>query len=511
MTFYLKYRPQTIDQLDLENVRNALTALTKSKNLPHALLFSGPRGSGKTSAARILAKVINCENQPKAPCNKCNQCTQITNGANIDVIEMDAASNRGIDDIRALREQVSLSPSAATKKIYIIDEAHMLTTEAANALLKTLEEPPSHVMFILATTDPDKLPDTVRSRLTNIKFTKANQDEIKRQLTRVIRGEKIKIKKEAITLIAQNSDGSFREAVKLIELATTKGTKAKTITSQTIENIIHGGTTFDIQNLFGLINQKDSTKAILVIEDYVNSGGSVKLLNQQIQTQLHLQLLAHEGIAAKADNTFSKPELISFTQLFSKTINELKSNIIPQLPIEIAISKWCEPYSNGKQTQTKNVQPQSTSTPLTNLKTAPPSNGNSTPIAIATPAKPITQADLNDELWSKVISAARNKNTTVEALLRATKPLGFDGSNLNLGVFYKFHKERLEATLNMQTLEEVLSLVFGKPVKVNCTLTEPEQKQTIQEEVIIAEGPGADLTSKVDKDIIQAAKEIFDL
>src|SRR3972149_7234623 len=161
MTFYLKYRPQKLDELDLKDVRERLVNIVKSKKIPHALLFSGQKGSGKTSAARIIAKIVNCERRNRknppadgVPCNKCDQCTSITNGNNIDVIELDAASHRGIDDIRTLREGVMLAPARAKKKVYIIDEAHMLTTEASNALLKTLEEPPSSTVFTLSTSNP---------------------------------------------------------------------------------------------------------------------------------------------------------------------------------------------------------------------------------------------------------------------------------------------------------------------------------------------------------------------
>src|SRR3972149_9928838 len=147
MTLYLKYRPKNLDELDLVSVAESLKKIVKSGKIPHAFLFSGPKGTGKTSAARILAKIINCESK-NPPCDKCEQCVSITKGSNLDVIEMDAASHRGIDDVRTLRDAVKLAPVSSKKKIYIIDEAHMLTTEASNALLKTLEEPPEHVMFI---------------------------------------------------------------------------------------------------------------------------------------------------------------------------------------------------------------------------------------------------------------------------------------------------------------------------------------------------------------------------
>src|SRR3989344_3080265 len=221
MTYYLKYRSQTLDQLDLEKVRDQLQKIVSSGRVAHALLFSGPRGSGKTSAARILAKVVNCEIRDtdkdkdkqsltlrdkqsltlrdkqsltlrdREPCNKCGSCVAITKGSSLDVIEIDAASNRGVDDIRTLRETVKLSPISARMKVYIIDEAHMLTTEASNALLKTLEEPPAHAMFILATTAPEKLLDTIRSRSTLINFYKGTVPEVIRSLKRVVKGEKL--------------------------------------------------------------------------------------------------------------------------------------------------------------------------------------------------------------------------------------------------------------------------------------------------------------------------------
>jgi len=243
MTFYLKYRPQKLDDLDILSVRNTLVNILKSGTIPHAYLFAGPKGTGKTSAARILAKAINCESK-NPPCNKCDQCVSITNGTNIDVIEMDAASNRGIDDIRALRDIIKLAPAKAKSKIYIIDEAHMLTIEASNALLKTLEEPPSHVYFILATTNPEKLIETIKSRTTLIQFTKATTEETKRSLKRIIKKEKfitksvMLIKNEELDQIIKLSEGSFRDAVKLLELYAKDSGFLKNVGSFNVDELI---------------------------------------------------------------------------------------------------------------------------------------------------------------------------------------------------------------------------------------------------------------------------------
>jgi DNA polymerase-3 subunit gamma/tau len=201
--FYLKYRPQSLDDLvGQEIVKKTLLQSFTQNRLSHAYLFAGPRGSGKTSTARILAKMVNCEDKTP-PCNKCEICLSITDGSNLDLIEIDAASNRGIEDIRLLREKIKLSPSFSKKKVYIIDEVHMLTSEAFNALLKTLEEPPSHALFILATTDAQKLPQTILSRVQKLDFKLASKEELSIALKNIVDKEKIQIDEESINLIVK--------------------------------------------------------------------------------------------------------------------------------------------------------------------------------------------------------------------------------------------------------------------------------------------------------------------
>src|SRR5687767_12395504 len=219
MSFYLKYRPRNIGELDLDTVRESLESILKSGKFSHAYLFVGPRGAGKTSAARILAKVVNCLRRVESgePCLECEMCKMIENGSALDVIEIDAASNRGIDNIRELREKIGLAPVMGTRKVYIIDEVHMLSIDAFNALLKTLEEPPMHAMFVLCTTEDHKVPETVVSRCIRVQFTKANEEEVKRSLMKAITGEKLNVLEEALIMLARSVDGSFREGHKVLE------------------------------------------------------------------------------------------------------------------------------------------------------------------------------------------------------------------------------------------------------------------------------------------------------
>ena len=209
--FHLKYRPQKISDLDSVEVSASLKKIIMSQEMPQAFLFAGPKGAGKTSAARIMARAVNCENlKDGEPCGKCDNCKEVMKGSCIDVIEIDAASNRGIEEARDLKEKAYLLPSKLPKKVFIIDEVHMMTKDAFNALLKLIEEPPKHTIFILCTTDWQKIPETVLSRLVKVDFKKGNRSELHNSLRRIVEGEKFEIEETAIDMIVDKSDGSFR-------------------------------------------------------------------------------------------------------------------------------------------------------------------------------------------------------------------------------------------------------------------------------------------------------------
>jgi DNA polymerase-3 subunit gamma/tau len=344
--FYLKYRPKTIEEIDNLNVKEMVGKILESKTLPHAFLFVGQKGTGKTSTARILAKAVNCLNnkfspnqtsQSKSyePCNKCANCQSIGLSSFTDVIEMDAASNRGIEEIKNLIRETSFLPMSGGYRVFIIDEAHMITNEGFNALLKTLEEPSKSAIFILATTNIEKLPKTIVSRCLKINFGKANTTDIYSMLKRISNSENIKFKEDALKLIADHSENSFRDAAKILE----------EITFQKIESIE------DIEKFLGIrgrndlieiIEKKDLKKTLIWINEFSQNGGDFKNLIEDILNKLHLQILIKNNVLESDDKKISLN--INETSLLMKLLIEAYQNLrntpIDSLPVEIALIEF---------------------------------------------------------------------------------------------------------------------------------------------------------------------------
>lgn len=333
MVYYRKYRPQTLDDLDKEDVRTRLLSLFSKKDIPHAFLFTGPKGIGKTSTARIVAKIVNCTKRKNAePCNKCENCLSISKGSNVDVIEIDAASNRGIDEIRELRDKIAFAPAMGAKKVFIIDEVHMLTKEAFNALLKTLEEPPAHAVFILATTEVHKLPDTIISRCTEVKFTKATTEEIARSLRRIVKGENLQVTNQQLILIAKAADGAFRDAAKLLEQFDEGDQQIK----------------FTPEKFLELILARNSKEAISFIESLENHGIDFLDFTKRVLDLLHNALLSQYGQEVEVSSMFKQTtvaDLKNLLRLFTAVYQEIKISYIEQLPLELAVIEWSEKKS----------------------------------------------------------------------------------------------------------------------------------------------------------------------
>lgn len=450
MTLYLKYRPQTIEDLDLVAVRETLGKMLASKNVPHAWLFSGPRGTGKTSAARVLAKVVNKDEQVlDSP----------------DVIEIDAASNRGIDEIRTLREGVGLAPLSAKIKVYIIDEVHMLTTEAANALLKTLEEPPAHVMFVLCTTDPGKLPETVVSRCTRVQFNKPTLEEAVASLAKVVKGEKLKISKEDLEMIAREARGSFRDGTKILEQVAMSG--------EDVRSVLKMQASADPDLFLELLTKKDIEKSLKFVNDLVEGGVNVRTFLERLIMRLRDELLDNK-------NT----QIMKTIEELEKVYVRTKEAAVEQLPLEMFVIEQCE---------TPNAQSAKlvyTPSPAV----SPPKLGGDIEGVRGMEEKKIQPSGnykLEDVVlkWKDVLAAVRPMNHSVEALLRSTKPADFDGHTLNLEVFYKFHKDKLETEKCRKIVEDGVASVFGmQSVVVKMQLGTRREPPSSEDLAKIAEG-----------------------
>ncbi|HUC95111.1 MAG TPA: DNA polymerase III subunit gamma/tau [Candidatus Saccharimonadales bacterium] len=509
MTLYLKYRPKNLDELDLRDVGESLKKISSKTSMPHAFLFAGPKGTGKTSAARILAKIVNCESK-NPPCGKCEQCISIDKGNNLDVIEMDAASHRGIDDVRILRDAVKLAPVAAKKKVYIIDEAHMLTTEASNALLKTLEEPPEHVIFILATTNPEKLIDTIKSRTTYIPFRKANPEEIVRSLKRVVLGEKIKIDDGTLKIIAEASDGSFRDGIKILEQLVAEDAE---LTKEFLEEFLFSKKAFDSDKFISLLIKKDAKSLIEEIGKLGAKGVVIETFLDSVLRKLRTSLLAKVGIGTDEIGTINKIDLISLIELLTGALRDMADSLIEELPLEIAVIKWCGEGNGGHQSESVHSEQNS---PSGEAGTSRDNSRSETlvdrglaqtvaPVVRRQPAVDVVTGEgVNDEVWRNILSLIKPINASIEALLRSSKPITYDGKVLTLGVYYKFHKERLEDSQHRRILEDIVAKVLQSPTKVVCVLVDPPPRKVIEETKVEAV-----LTEGKDKDIIKAAEEIF--
>lgn len=426
--FYLKYRPQTWAELDNVQIRESLGKAVLNNNFSHAYLLLGSRGTGKTTTARLIAKTVNCLDRKKGeePCNKCDACKAITAGNFLDVIEIDAASNTGVDDIRDLRDKIRLAPAVSPYKIYIIDEVHMLSNSAFNALLKTLEEPPSHVIFILATTDPQKLPETITSRCLIYDFGKATDPEIKEKLKKIIKKEKIVVTDQTLDVLIQRAGGSHRDAQKLLEQYAASGANLD------LERP-------DTTNLVNFLLKKEKEKALQEISRLVEANEKIKDLIEEMIKQLRDILLSGNG--SKEDSKKLIIKLIEANAL-------MRDCPLPQLPLELVVVEWCEPLRHpGVPPQRDDRIYQKDS---------------------ITPASPSFQNDgLN---WPEIVAATKSHNHSLHAFLKAAKPKSLKDGILIIEVAYKFHKEKLEEPKNREILEKVIFDIMGKEIKVKFEL-----------------------------------------
>lgn len=355
VALYRAWRPQTFqDMVGQRHIVQTLQNAIRENRLSHAYLFSGPRGTGKTSAAKILAKAVNCEHGPTPePCNECEACTRITAGAVMDVVEIDAASNRGVEEIRDIRDKVKYAPTEVRRKVYIIDEVHMLTTEAFNALLKTLEEPPAHVMFILATTEPHKLPPTIISRCQRFEFRRVPLEEQTERLREICKREGIDAEEEALVYIARLSDGGMRDALSLLDqIASFTGGQ---VTLGHAVDVTGGLPSEQFARLATAVREGDVAAVLQEIDEMMKAGKSADKCLEQLMHYFRDMLLAQlapETAAAsgrvadpselrKLSEGFSRERLFDIIDLLNRYQTEMKYAAHPQTMFEIALIKLC--------------------------------------------------------------------------------------------------------------------------------------------------------------------------
>lgn len=387
LSLYRKYRPQSFASDELfgqEHIVNTLKNAIRLNRIGHAYLFCGPRGTGKTTTARILAKAVNCLDPDPAnrPCNHCDACNAINANATTDVIEIDAASNRGIDDIRELRERVKYAPTMLNTKFYIIDEAHQITGAAANAFLKTLEEPPAHTRFVLATTDPEELLQTIVSRCQRFDFRRIGLDAMTACITRVAGAEQIDIDLDAMTTIARHATGSLRDALGLLDQVAVYRDEAHAdttrVTNELVRTVLGISRNDRVEGLVRAIADQDAGAGLTLINDAVESGEDVRQLGRQFISYLRMLMLERAAGSPDADDAaralarrFELGRLAGITRIFADVDYKSRHMSVPQLPLELAIVRAClideaPAASSLPESRARQAQPQQQSTPSSN-------------------------------------------------------------------------------------------------------------------------------------------------
>lgn len=487
-TLYRKYRPQTFaDITGQEHIVQTIMSELSSDQIAHAYLFSGPRGVGKTTIARLLAKALNCTDRKKGasePCDKCDSCREITAGRNIDVIEIDAASHTGVDSVREnIVENAQFKPTRSKYKIFIIDEVHMLSTSSFNALLKTLEEPPAHVVFILATTELHKLPATIISRCQRFNFKKIAYDDMLKRLKNICAEEKIKVNDDVLDRIVRKSEGGLRDAESL--LGQIFSLNLKKITAEDAELILPVSKIEGVLDFVECLADKNSAAALAQIQKLVADGLSVdQFFNDLIEVLRQLMMSSAGQKMDQADfsdeaakkikelaKKFSPSQIVVLLDRCLKRRLETKNAPIPELPLELLVVEYCadKPDNDDKPTPSAPAETPQESKSATKIAAKETKSTLTSTIkhafeTISHKTAPKTTLAEVTAKWDEVITKISEHYPSLVFILKMCQPVGLDENGLKVNAPFTLHRDKLNEAKNRKSIESVLENMFGENI-----------------------------------------------
>ena len=493
---YRKWRPQTWEAvIGQEHVIQTLRNAIGAGRVAHAYLFSGPRGTGKTTTARLLAKAVNClvEDPSHRPCGKCEHCESVNQGRFLDLIEIDAASNTSVEDVRDLRDKINFSPNQGQYKVYIIDEVHMLSTAAFNALLKTLEEPPSHAIFILATTEVHKIPATVLSRCQRHEFRRISVNEIVDHLQKLAEGEAIQVDTEALKLVARQSTGAMRDAISLLDQLASSG---QPITLVMAQDVLGAAASQAVIDIVDAVLAKDSRAGLDNIHAALDAGSDPRQFARQVVDYLRDLLLMRMGNADQVDATtevrvqmarhtqgFTTPGLLRAIRIFNQAANEARGAWQPSLPLEMALVEAMETETPAA-AETAAPQPQAApaaSRPASPARQTAPARAAPVPEPAPeeepeedSPADAGAAQRLNQS-WPQILNQVRQRSPNTYGLLNSCKARHLKNGVLIIGFASDVLKFQMEKSANIEVVQQIVQQVLGSEVTVRCFTTTGKQ------------------------------------